>query len=309
MLIPIGDWNTKGWRQFRAPPSLKSCLSPLGIETRGVVNDRWATRRLKSCLSPLGIETCEGWMCSAHRTVWNHAYPHWGLKLRVWGFRHRGWRVWNHAYPHWGLKPSSIIVSVALLVFEIMLIPIGDWNPVPASPNAGVCGSLKSCLSPLGIETLINGDAKIWLMGLKSCLSPLGIETAPACQYSPAANTVWNHAYPHWGLKPPENRTGNTPLRQFEIMLIPIGDWNTPDVLPQASVVRFEIMLIPIGDWNTSLPLYKPKTIGLKSCLSPLGIETDKSHEERQRYSTFEIMLIPIGDWNESWRDDSAYLF
>jgi len=36
---------------------LKSCLSPLGIETERLVHDDDIVIGLKSCLSPLGIET------------------------------------------------------------------------------------------------------------------------------------------------------------------------------------------------------------------------------------------------------------
>ncbi len=59
--------------------------------------------------------------------------------------------------------------------------------------------SLKSCLSPLGIETGHRGFLPTQHVGLKSCLSPLGIET-------------------RW------LRIGAPRRDAFEIVLIPIGD-------------------------------------------------------------------------------------
>ena len=157
MLIPIGDWNCANNIVEEIILCLKSCLSPLGIETVRHTSGRKKMKSLKSCLSPLGIETAQRsappvysqWFeimlipigdwnqpdvqsIFVEVQVWNHAYPHWGLKPYWCSATTCRPEVWNHAYPHWGLKLSG----------------------AGAGGHAGV--GLKSCLSPLGIETAVS---------------------------------------------------------------------------------------------------------------------------------------------------------
>ena len=150
MLIPIGDWNC-------ATHTLTFLFSIVWNHAY----PHWGLKPRKEH---------QLWLQSGE--VWNHAYPHWGLKRCCTSLSSLTLSVWNHAYPHWGLKRWTRSTSATTSRFEIMLIPIGDWN-FSATSVASRILRLKSCLSPLGIETSIFSSFLSLLM-FEIMLIPIG---------------------------------------------------------------------------------------------------------------------------------------